>query len=184
MKGSQLYLYLCKVLNFRRLPLHYSGRLSLKLNNLRVQDGSTLIEFAILAPVFIFLLMGLFEIGIILVIQNALDAGATQAARYGMTGKSDIGQSRNASINSAIFKVLDTYSGGLIDPTKVQISVKAYNTIGEADNTPAQGQGGSFGSARQTVMYTLSYPWTIPLPFVTAQTIMLTGSSITVNENF
>lgn len=155
-----------------------------KSNGFTSQDGSTLIEFAILAPIFIFILIGLFEVGLMLVIQNALDAGVTQAARYGMTGRTSNNQDRSTSVSGELFKILHTYSGGLIDPSKIQISVQAYNTLSEADNQAAPGQAGSFGSAGQTIVYTLSYPWTVPIPIFTNPTIYLKGSSITVNENF
>jgi Flp pilus assembly protein TadG len=179
-----LYQQQYKYLDFKQRARKIFTYLSEKLNGLAAQDGSTLIEFAILAPIFIFLLIGLFEVGLMLVIQNALDAAATQAARYAMTGRTSDNQDRSTSVSGELFKILDNYSGGLIDPSKIQISVQAYNTLSEADNQAALGQAGSFGSAGQTVVYTLSYPWTLPLSIFTTQTILLQGSSTTVNENF
>ncbi|MBL0942437.1 MAG: pilus assembly protein [Alphaproteobacteria bacterium] len=179
-----MYKQKSRYLDFKQQLLKICTYFSQSSKGLTSQDGTALIEFAILAPIFIFLLIGLIELGLMLVIQNALDAGAAQAARYGMTGRVNNTQDRSTSINGEIFKILATYSWGLIDPSKVQISVRAYNTISDADNKTNPGLAGSFGSSGQTVTYTLRYPWTVPLPIFTNQTIFLEGSSITVNENF
>lgn len=179
-----MYKQQSRCVDFRQRLLKICTYFPRSLKSLCSQDGTTLIEFAILAPIFIFLLIGLIEVGLMMVIQNALDTAATQAARYGMTGRTNNNQDRSSSVNGELYKILDTYSGGLIDPSKVQISVQAYNTISEADNQTSSGIPGSFGSAGQTVIYTLSYPWEVPLPIFTDQSILLKGSSITVNEKF
>jgi len=53
----------------------------------RDERGATFIEFALVGPMFIFLLLAIIEIGLTMLTQFVLDGGARTAARLVMTGQ-------------------------------------------------------------------------------------------------
>ncbi len=150
---------------------------------LRKEDGATLIEFAILAPTFILLMLGILNIGLMMVIQNALEAAVREASRYGVTGASQTGMTRGASITAVIRNVCDQYSGGIIDSGKLTISFSAYPDLINVNS--GTGQSNSVGAAGQAVLYKLSYPWdTFFSLFGESNMITLRAQTPVVNENF
>ena len=66
------------------------------------ERGVAAIEFAIAAPIVILLLMTLFEMGFVLTAGIFLEAGARSAGRYGITGASRTGQTRDETIREII----------------------------------------------------------------------------------
>ena len=177
----------------------------------RSGTGAAMIEFGFVAPIFITLLIGIFEVGTMLIVQNSLDAAAREAARFGITGQTDPGNSRSKTIEARVYEIIEAYSGGIADPSLVSIKVSAYNAI-EAINQPEpfsdangngiydfgefyedsnnngtwdadQGVSNSFGIAGNAVMYEISYDWDSILP-IFGDSITLRGSSPVVNEAF
>ncbi len=73
-----------------------------KLLLFKREDGTSLIEFAILAPVFITLVFGILNLGIMMTVQNALESAVREAGRYGITGQSEQGLTRDQSITQVI----------------------------------------------------------------------------------
>ncbi len=59
---------------------HALGRLR------RRRDGSTLLEFAFVAPVLVLMLFGGMEVGMIFFADSLLEGGLREAARFGLTG--------------------------------------------------------------------------------------------------
>ncbi|MBX9697011.1 MAG: pilus assembly protein, partial [Alphaproteobacteria bacterium] len=58
--------------------------------------GATIIEFAFVAPIFLFLIIFTFELAIVFTVQNALESAVREAARYSITGRQDTFGSRQA----------------------------------------------------------------------------------------
>ena len=132
--------------------------------SLFVRDEATSVtEFALVAPFFIVVLFAAIQIGVVMLIQNALEAAAREAARYAITGQTDAGVSREAAIKSKVLSVLDIYTGGIIKPIDVVINVKAYPNLPslEAAGTPVSN---TFGIAGQAVLYEISYKWDTLFP--------------------
>ncbi|MBP6985526.1 MAG: pilus assembly protein [Alphaproteobacteria bacterium] len=179
---------------------------------LRSEKGSNLIEFAFVAPIFLTILIGLFDLGAMLIVQNSLDAGARAASRFGLTGASN-GLPRDDAIRKEVLDTVDTYSGGIAKRANVIIAVEAYNDISSLDkpepfddvNTNGaydvgefyvdingsgswdedQGTVGSFGAPGQAVKYTISYDWNSFLGlFGFQKKIHLIGTATIQNENF
>jgi Flp pilus assembly protein TadG len=91
-------------------------------------DGSTIVEFAVVAPLFVLVLFAALQISLVLLIQNAMDTAAREASRVGITGATESGMTRSQAINAKISTGhADMYSGGIVDPSKVSIVVKAYS---------------------------------------------------------
>lgn len=181
--------------------------------NYRKDDGSTIVEFAIVAPLFILVLFATFQIGLVLLIQNALDSAAREASRVGITGAADTGMTREQAIRAKAQEAVRRYSGGFLNPAKLNIAVKAYpsldgigspepftdtNNNGIRDPSEPftdvngngvwdadQGISGSFGLSGQVVEYDISYQWDTIFPIFGAQSkLTLHGITPVMNEDF
>ncbi len=177
------------------------------------EDGSTIVEFAIVVPLFVLVLFATFQVGLVLLIQNALDSAAREASRVGITGATSTGLTREQAIRATAQEVIRRYSGGFLDPAQVNISVKAYpsldgigspepftdtnnNGIHDAKEpfTDVNGNGvwdadqgvsGSFGLSGQVVEYDISYRWDTIFPiFGKDPKIILHGITPVMNEAF
>lgn len=136
------------------------------------ERGTSLIEFAILGPVFIILILGTLNLGIMMTVQNALEAAVREASRYGVMGQGESGLTRSQSILQVIQQASSDYSGGIIDPSKLQVTVEAYPDLIE------EGSG-------QVVLYKLSYPWdTFFNLFGGSNIVTLHAQTPVVNEAF
>lgn len=149
-------------------------------------QGSAAIEFALIAPVFFLIFMGIFELGAIMVVQTSLETAILQVSRYGRTGNTVEGQSNAATALS----LASTYSFGLVDPNNLVLTVTPYPSfsaippLSQAPNTGSQ----NFGTGDQPVLYTLSYNWVFFTPFAdtllsaTGNSIKITSSAVIQNE--
>ena len=138
---------------------------SLKTHN----EGAAIIEFAIVAPVLFLLLIGFIEIGMILFATTVVEGATNIGARIGKTGYTTGGLTPEQYITSRI----DQLSAGLLDSSKLKITMQAYadfSTIGNGNPcTPGQapcpyipGPGGN----GQVVLYRVTYPWALFTPMM------------------
>jgi Flp pilus assembly protein TadG len=149
---------------------------------LRSTKGSNLIEFAIIAPIFLTIIIGIFDFGAMMIVQTSLDAGARAASRFGLTGASG-GSTRSAAIQNEILKTVAAYSGGIADPNKLVITVDAFPNLTAL--TTNNGTFGSYGTGGQVVQYTIAYKWNTFLgSFGFPSPITLSGIAVVQNENF
>ncbi len=184
-----------------------------RLVHLGQESGSAAIEFAFVAPVFLTLIVGMFEIGTLLVVQNAVDAAAREAARLGITGGALGNLTRSESIIEKVKETATLYSGGIIRPELIQIVVTSYPTLEGLDKPEPfvdangngeydlgeffedvnltgsweadQGVSNSFGLRGEAVKYEVTYEWK-PLVaiFGYKEGVTLTGRSPVLNEAF
>lgn len=164
--------------------LKISSQLSLGAQNLAKDEGASVTEFALIVPFFILVLFAAVQIGIIMLIQISLEAAAREASRYAITGQADTDISRDAAIKNKVLTVLNTYSGGIINPINVTINVKAYPNLPslEAAGTPVSN---TFGVSGQAVLYEISYSWDTLFPiFGSSSIITLKGVTPVVNEYY
>lgn len=180
---------------------------------LRGDQGISAISFAILAPVLITAFIAVIELGVALVIQNALEGAVREAARFGIVESPQNGD-REAAIEDKIIEVATKLSGGIIDPDKLSINVEAYSEIQNVDRPEPfddlnengiydegepyidvngnsqwdadQGVAGSYGGQSQVVQYKVMYPFDTHIPFLSAEDrqIVLVGRTTVVNEEF
>lgn len=179
----------------------------------RKNSGASMIEFALIAPIFLFFLIAILEMSLLFVAQNAIEAAAREAARYSITGSNYGFATRQDAITQKIKDVATLYSGGLIDPSKLVIQVKSYGDLSEVgkpepfDDLNAdgkwevgepfddingdgvwdadQGTVGSYGVAGQVVLYDIKYVWqfTVPLPNM-LRSYTLEGQTPVENEDY
>ncbi len=157
-------------------PLHKLGLRKLRPSRLRDCEGATILEFAIVAPVLLFLFMGMIELGMIFFTQSVIESATNIGARVGKTGYDDPGPlTRKEFIKQRIVQL----SGGFLDINKIDIVMYAYSdfdNIEKCNNPPActsfddvngnttfDGTEGP-GGPGQVVVYAVSYPWPIFTP--------------------
>lgn len=176
-------------------------------------EGASSVEFAFVAPFLLVFILGLFEIGFMLVIQNALDGAAREASRYGLTGQ-DGGGDREAAILDRVQETARVLSGGLITPGDLLVTVSAYadlavlgnpepfedlNENGQYDEGEPfedindsgeweedQGITGSFGLPGEAVYYVISYDWNVLVGGFAGfgPVVTLRGEAPVANEDF
>ena len=103
-------------------------------------EGTTAIEFALVAPILLLLILGVIEFSLIMTVNSVLEGAVLAAAREGSTGYVPPGQTQDQYITSLI----KARVAGLLDTSRLII------TIPTASDNPGQ-----------IVQYTISYPWPI-----------------------
>lgn len=176
----------------------------------RDRSGSTLIEFALIAPPLILLMFGAIEISQVMAVSNILESATNISSRLAKTGYTEEGVSREDLIRQEI-----EYRGaGLIDMTKIDIDSLVYDQfdqIGQPEPwNDANGDGvvdaGEFtdingngqydtdmgvagvGAGDDVVVYTITYPWVIATPIISAffgdGTVEISAHAVVKNEPF
>ena len=149
---------------------------------LRRRTGSAAVEFAVIGSVFILLLLLIIDVSWQCVTMAALQHGAREATRYGVTGQ--VGASNNRP--AAILQTVITTTYGVLDSSKltlVESSAASFSNL--ASNT---GTTSGPGTAGQIVKYTLSYQSNFLTPVAAtlygASFIKLTTVMMVKNEPF
>ena len=168
-------------------------------------------EFAIIAPVLILLLMGITEFAFIMLASNVLESATAISSRLGSTGYTANGTSREDTIMQSI----QQHAGELLDTSKVTIASKYYSQFDQINQpepwtdtnhngvpdpgewVDVNGNGvydtdmgtAGYGGANDIVVYTVSYPWTIMTPIMssligTNGVLTLTASAVVKNEPY
>ena len=178
------------------------------------QSGATIIEFALVAPVFFLLMMAIMEFGMIGVTQVAVESAVAATAREASIGKAGAGGDRvqyvRTHIRNKLENILDsnrlvisanTVLGGGVqaDP---DICMDSPPRIGGACNPPLayeevngipgyqDGTGVmSLGSAGDLIEVRVFYPWRVHFPVMTRffgnnGVMMITANAIVKNEAF
>jgi Flp pilus assembly pilin Flp len=174
--------------------------------------GSTVIEFAVLAPMLFLLLVGTVETGLVLFTNSVLEGATTVASRVGKVGTTVSGQTREQYIRNRILQL----SGGYLNPNKLTVTTLAYSSftnVGKPEPcitpSPCPGTPGvhftdingngtwdadmgrsDAGGGGDVVLYRVSYPWSLFTPMVRTVlgdgngNIVLTAVSTVRNEDF
>lgn len=151
-------------------------------------QGSAAIEFAIIAPAFFLLFIGIFELGAIMFVKTSMETAILQVSRFGRTGDTVKGQ----TIQQTAQSLVADYSFGLLDPSKLILTVTPYPNFASMpllQDAPDDGSQ-NFGSGDQLVLYTLSYDWDLFTPLVAkllspnGKSVKLKASTVVVNEPY
>lgn len=131
-------------------------------------QGAAALEFALISPVFLVALIGIFEVGVMMLIQASLEMAILQVSRYGRTGLTD---------TSIAASLASTYSYGLADPSLMQLTIIPYSSFSAIPPLSQVTLTGTqdFGTSKQPVLYVLSYNWNFFSPLV-GKLISSTGS--------
>ncbi len=176
---------------------------------IRNTEGVTAIEFAIIAPVFILVLMGIIEFSLVMFTSSVIEGATAASGRYGKTGYTAPYTSRQEQIIATI----TSKTAGLLDPDKITITTTVYpafnsieqeepyidtnrngvhdygedytdvNSNGQWDSSGVAG----LGNGNDVVVYTVSYPWEIHTPIIAnflENTMLLSSRTVVKNEPF
>ena len=124
---------------------------------LRDQHGSTALEFGLMLPMVLVLLVGVIDVGRLIGDQHALDRGVAAAARY-------------ASVNSA---------SATASTITAQFAAAAAPLIGSCGGCVSVtfSPAGSQGQPGGTVTVSVSYPWHASAPSLILFGMTLTSST-------
>ena len=96
----------------------------------RSEKGSTLVEFAILAPVMIFLICAAIEFGRMRLVQSTLDIAVSTAAREALVNLKVDEEDRDEQLRESIAKYMEPFT---VHPDReMEIETKVYRTFGSS----------------------------------------------------
>ena len=156
------------------------------------RDGAAALEFALVLPPLCLILLGMFEVSMVMFTQASMEGAMREAARYGITG---INSTDPAAREGQILAIVDQYTLNLVDMSKATISYQVYGSFNSIDKPEPfgdtngngkydvgepytdvngngkwdadQGKNGA-GDYSQVVQYTIDYDWKLMTPFVAA----------------
>ena len=172
-------------------------------------EGLTAVEFALIAPVFVLILMGIVEFSLVMFATSVMEGATSASGRYGKTGYTAPNSSRQEQIVATIV----SRTSGLLDPAKISVTTTVYpsfdsisqeepyidsnhNGIRDTNETyndvNGNGQWNSsgvagLGNANDVVVYTVSYPWQIFTPIISnflGNIMILSSRTVVKNEPY
>ncbi|MCS4089673.1 TadE/TadG family type IV pilus assembly protein [Rhizobium sp. BK176] len=176
------------------------------------EEGATAVEFAMVAPVLIFLTFAIIEMGLAFGADIVLKEATYDAARLGRTGFVAEKSTQDAMVKERV----KSMAGVIMDTDKIVISslsYKSFDTLkkpepfvdkngnGVRDDgenfTDVNGNGkwdadqgaSGYGGTAQVVRYTVTYPWTFHTPVIknivgNDGTIELSATAVVQNEPY
>jgi hypothetical protein len=149
--------------------------------------GKAIVEFALIAPIFLGITLSILEFSGIMFVQTLLEGGAREASRYGITGQQPEGVSRD----DMILQIVSENSFGIIDMDELEMETLVYDSfsaVGQPEPftdengndaydegetyTDSNGNGtwdddmgaAGLGGPGDVVVYSMSYDWPIMIP--------------------
>jgi Flp pilus assembly protein TadG len=132
-------------------------------------DGTTAVEFALIAPPFLALIIAIFQMTMFLFAQQALQTAAVAAGRLILTG-----QVQNANLTQSEFQTNDVCPllSAMFTCNKLYVNVQSYNNFSSAstssptltynpNGTVSNTWAYSLGSPGQVMVLQLVYQWPI-----------------------
>jgi Flp pilus assembly protein TadG len=128
------------------------------------EKGASVVEFAIVAPIFFFLLFSVIELCILFWVNITMQYAVREGARYAITGQNNLDPSATDQQRylAVIQKIKDS-SIGMYD--KVQ---PVINVNGNSYNNPQQYNADMFGVGGQIVVLKLDCTWPLISPLIQA----------------
>jgi Flp pilus assembly protein TadG len=136
------------------------------------ESGSALLEFALIAPVFVLLLFAIMEIGIIFFAQSTVQHASNDLARMIRTGQV---QSQSLTQSDVRQIVCGEIAPLVPCDSNLMIDVEAFSDFGGVVYTPPLNGDGELedlnnfqpGSACQVVLVRVFYAWNVFTPLLT-----------------
>ncbi|MFO1070226.1 MAG: TadE/TadG family type IV pilus assembly protein [Geminicoccaceae bacterium] len=174
--------------------------------------GGAAVDFALVAPVFILLVAGVLEFGVLMLGETLLQSAVTDASRFGLTGRTLAGQTRE----EVIADIVAEHSFGLIDPERLAFDTLVYpsfDSVGRPESFTDQNGNGTWdagepyadingngqwdadmgaaglGGPEDVVLYRVRYDWEMLTPlfrafFPPSGTVPMEASLAIRNEPF
>ena len=149
---------------------------------LRDRTGSAVHEFAIVAPIFIAMMLITFDLGYMLFCQSVLDGAARDAARMVRTGQAQSA----ADPQGTFFAALDSNLNGVINPAAVSADVESFPNFSSLQSglqpliDPKTGKpvtNFTPGTPNSAVAVRVSYTYNFMVPWVGSLLMSSAGSA-------
>jgi Flp pilus assembly protein TadG len=124
----------------------------------RAQRAATAVEFALIAPAFIAVLVALLQTMVVLFAQQALQAGAMEAARLFLTGQAQNSNSGAGLTSSQLVNQICPVMQPLINCTSLNVNVTSYTSFSNASTTPPTLTFNGSGQVTNTFTYSPGTP--------------------------
>jgi Flp pilus assembly protein TadG len=119
---------------------------------------------AMIAPAFFLLLIGITESCLMIGAQQLLESATYNTSRLAKTGYVGSGQTQAQTVAQVLNTELQSY-GALINTANVTMTETDYNSFSAA---AAGGGASGYGTQQQIVVYTVTYPWKLFTPVMSA----------------
>jgi len=153
----------------------------------RDNEGAVAIEFGLGAGVLLIMMMGVIEVGMMLLVNALVDGGLRQASRYGITGY----ETDSAPRMDEIIKIISDNTLGFVDLSSADLEILVYpsfSDVGSGEGFVDGNENGSFdegetfsdangngeydsdvgvagaGGSGDVVVYRLTYDWSFFTP--------------------
>lgn len=126
----------------------------------RNQKGTSLIEFALIFPILITIILSTLELGIMLAIKVNLQGCVQAGAYYGQSGQYTSGSNPTASAQAVMMQSL----WGVLDPAKLTITIQSYPSFAAASSGGSGATG--TGNPGQISQYQMEYSYSASSPLV------------------
>ena len=137
----------------------WSSRCARQLSRFgRARRAATAVEFALIAPAFIAVLIAVLQTMVMLFAQQALQAGAMEAARQFLTGQAQNSNSGAGLTASQLITQICPMMQPLINCTALQVNVASYSSFSSASATPPTLTFNASGQVTNTFTYTPGTP--------------------------
>lgn len=150
--------------------------LRIRRNWLKHEEGATIIEFAIVAPVLFLIVFGIIEFSIVMFVSSAVESATFIGSRFGITGNTyaeytgdynddnNDGVADTASREAFIRAEVEQRTFGLLDPSQLNVTSEPFANVGNVDRD-ADPDTLDAGSGGQAVLYEVTYDWPVLTPF-------------------
>lgn len=150
--------------------------------------GQTLVEFALLAPLFFMLMFAIVDLGWMFYVNLTMQHAVREGTRYAVTGRSDLGKDRrDALIEKIRGASMGLYDKNLHKPKEPRIAVVSPGEL-SFDNYTGSATEGDPGDPDDIIVVSLTYtsPLLTPLlkPFIGGGKYTFTVKSTMANEHF
>ncbi len=178
----------------------------------RNEEGVTAIEFAVVAPTVMLLILGIIEFAIIMMVHNVMEGATAASSRLGKTGFVTAGITRQQTI----VNLITDRAGSLIEEDLLEVESRVYARFDQindpepytdSNDNKSHDAGEPFvdingnnqwdadmaaaglGNAGDVVVYDVSYPWSIATPIMreligTEGIITITTHAVVRNEPY
>jgi hypothetical protein len=163
------------------------------IKHMKHSFGQSLVEFALILPTLMIIIMGLFEFGRMFQVWLTLQYSAEAAARYASTGQNWVDPTidpydsarlaavKAEALNNAVTLGIQP-SAGVFDPGYFQVYV--YSSLPGGIPTPPGGEYPGAPNARVIVDVVFNHPLITPLFTMFGRYITLKAHSEMINERF
>jgi Flp pilus assembly protein TadG len=128
------------------------------------QEGASAVEFALIAPAFIAVLVAIFQVAVFLFAQQSLQNGAVEAGRQLMTG-----QAQNDTQSQFKSRICPAYLPSILfNCSRLTVVVQSYTSFSAASTACSSQASYNPGTPGEIVVVQLVYPWSVvtgPLGF-------------------